>query len=951
MSHKKILLVEDESIEAMDIKKNLESYGFEVPYVASYGDEAIQKAREINPDLILMDIVLKGEVDGIDAAQKIMKLNIPVVYLTAHSEKATIERAKFTTPYGYILKPFQSNELALTIEMAIYKHEMEKNLRKNEEKFRLLYENAPLPYQSLNEAGILVDVNKTWLEKMGFTRGDVLGRHFTDFLSPASEKIFKKYFNRKYNYKCSNLELELVKKDGNIITAIFEGNISYDLEGNIKHINCIFQDISFRKNAEKKLEESEEKFRTLFESSPLSIIIHDKDTGEIIDANSKAIKSYGFSSLDELKNNDFWLDPPYSKDDALKWIHKTVEEGPQSFKWKNQKIDGEYFWEHVYLDSIKIKGQDMVMAISQDITPTEISYRKLKDNKKKLKGVLDASDDSIFLIDTKGRFIEVNNALARRFNSQPEKMIGANIKEFIPDKIYKNRWKYIKKAIATKRNVYFEDRRDDTYFAHNIYPITTNNKVTMLAIYSKDITIKKESEEKLKKSEDKYRRLVNNLQEGIWSIDQDGFTNYVNKPMADMLGYTVKEVMGKHLFDFMDSKGREKAVKYLERRKRGIKEQHDFEFLRKDGKRIYTTVITTPINDEHGNYAGALASVVDITKRIRDEKIRRQQYKFLQYIIDVIPSPIFYKDLDYTYLGCNQAFEEFIGISKDEIIGKNVFELLPPEQARKYHEKDRELLENPGKQEYEALVKYADGREHVVIINKATYNDLEGNLAGIIGVMTDITERKNFEDKLKSIIKEKDSLIREIHHRVKNNMQIISSLLSLQMEYVDDFKSYELFQESRNRVKSMAMIHEKLYMTDELSQIDMHKFIEGLIYELSSIYGANTQINKKISVDNIYIDISTAVPCAIILNELITNSIKHAFPHGRAGELEVSFKKVNDDIELIVSDNGVGFPEDMDFKKPKTLGLQLVNSIVNQINGRIELDKNNGSSIKITFKN
>ncbi|GAB4313341.1 MAG: hypothetical protein Kow0019_12740 [Methanobacteriaceae archaeon] len=949
MSHKKILVVEDESIEAMDIKKNLESFGYEVPYIASYGDEVIQKAREINPDLILMDIVLKGKVDGIDAAEKIKKLDIPVVYLTAHSEKTTIERAKITEPFGYILKPYQSKDLALTIEMVLYKHEMEKNLKKNEEKFRLLYENAPLPYQSLNEDGILIDVNETWLEKMGFNRGDIIGRHFTDFLSPKSQKVFKKYFNKQYNYECANLELELVKKDGNIITCLFEGKDFYDLEGKIKQINCIFQDISFRKIAEKKLMESEEKFRRLFENSTVSIIIHDKDTGEIVDANHKAIESYGFSHLDELKNNDFWLEPPYSKEDALKWIHKTVK-GPQSFKWLNRKTDGEYFWEHVHLNTIKIRGREMVMAISQDITPTEKAYYKLKDNQKKLKGVLNASTDSIILIDTSGKIVEVNDAGAGRFNLKPAKMIGSNIKDFLSNEIYKNRWKQIQKAIDTQRDVYFEDKRDDIYFAHNIYPIITKDKVSLLAIYSKDISSNKHSEEKLRKSEEKYRRLVNNLQEGIWSIDHEGFTNYVNKPMADMLGYKIDEMTGKHLFEFMGSEGRKKATEYLERRKRGVKEQHDFEFIRKDGKRIYTNLLTTPILDEQGNYVGGLASVIDISKRIKSEKIIKQQYEFLQYLIDTIPSPIFYKDLNHIYLGCNQAFEEFIGKSKDEIIGKNVFELSPPELAKKYYYKDRELFQNPGHQEYEALVKSADGTEHVVLFNKATYNDLQGNLAGIIGVMVDITDRKRFEDRLKSTLKEKESLIREIHHRVKNNMQVISSMLSLQMQFVDDFSSYDLFQESRNRVKSMAMVHEKLYMSDELSEIDFYEFIESLIYELFSTYGASTQVNKKISVNNVLIDISTAVPCALILNELITNSIKHAFPKDRAGELVVTFNRINDAFELIVSDNGVGFPEDINIEKPETLGLQLVNSLVEQIDGEIELDTNHGTTIKITFK-
>jgi PAS domain S-box-containing protein len=828
----KILVVEDEYVEALDIKKSLESFGYQVPCIVAHGEEASEKAHQIKPDLILMDIVLKGNVDGIDAAFKIKELDIPVVYLTAHSEEPTVKRAKLTEPFGYLLKPFQAKELSLTIEMALYKAKMEKNIKKNQEKFRLLYENAPLPYHSINSDGIILDVNETWLTKMGFKRGEVLGRFFIEFLTPASQKKFKTNFPQfKKTGQISNFELKLVKKDGTIITTLFEGKVSYDLDGKFKHTNCIFQ----------------------------------------------------------------------------------------------------------------------------DITQSRKAYHELEKSKEKLKGVLNASSDSIFLIDTSGILIQVNDAVARRFNVTLSDMIGSHIKDFIPEEVFKNRWKYFKKAIDTGEEVFFEDKRDETYFAHYAYPIEVDGQVNFLAVYSRDITQQKLAEDKIRESEARYRLISETIPVAVYSSQTD------EKSTNILISGKIRQLTGYNRDEFIENPDLWSSIIHPDdvedvwneiKKQRRDKSILDIEYRIKtrNGKIKWIRDRATPVMNEKGTIIQINGFMEDISQRKKMEDDLKSQFLFFQNLIDIIPYPIFYKDSDYIYQGCNQAFENFIGKSRDEIIGKTDYQIYPPKLAANYQEKDWKLFQNPGTQVYEAPVTYADGTQHIVIFNKATYSEENNNTAGLIGIMVDITDRKEFEDKLKDSLKEKESLIREIHHRVKNNMQIISSLLSLQLDYVDDSKSYELFQESRNRVKSMAMIHEKLYMADELSKIDFQDFIENLLFELFANYGVSSHISKNIYVKEVELDISTAVPCALIINELVTNSIKHAFSHERSGEVRVRFHKSDDNLVLKVSDNGVGLPEDIDFKNTKTLGLQLVNTLVKQLEGKIELDRSQGTCFIITFK-
>lgn len=227
----------------------------------------------------------------------------------------------------------------------------------------------------------------------------------------------------------------------------------------------------------------------------------------------------------------------------------------------------------------------------------------------------------------------------------------------------------------------------------------------------------------------------------------------------------------------------------------------------------------------------------------------------------------------------------------------------------------------------------------------------EGKLIELRTVITDITESKKAEIELHQALDEKEMLLREIHHRVKNNLMIISSLLNLQSRYIKDKTSLNVFKESQNRARSMALIHERLYQSSDLKRIDFGEYIRSLSNELFHTYRADTgYIKLKIDVENILLDINTAIPLGLIVNELVTNSLEHAFLDGESGEINIEFHSINDHYEFIVQDNGIGFPEELDFRNTESLGLQIVNSLISQIDGDIQLDCNGGTKVKIEFK-
>ncbi|MGB3480051.1 MAG: histidine kinase dimerization/phosphoacceptor domain -containing protein [bacterium] len=216
-------------------------------------------------------------------------------------------------------------------------------------------------------------------------------------------------------------------------------------------------------------------------------------------------------------------------------------------------------------------------------------------------------------------------------------------------------------------------------------------------------------------------------------------------------------------------------------------------------------------------------------------------------------------------------------------------------------------------------------------------------------------QRKQAEDQLKASVKEKEILLKEIHHRVKNNLQIISSLLNLQSECFEDEKYRQSYRESQDRIKSMVLIHDKLYQSKDLANINTSDYINGLSRHLFESYNVRSDfIALKTDIEDIAMNIDTAIPCGLIINELISNALKYAFVKGsndKKAEVKIQLcRDKGDSIELIVSDNGVGFPKNLDFRNTKSLGLQLVCALVDQLNGNINLDRNKGTAFTIKFK-
>jgi PAS domain S-box-containing protein len=328
--------------------------------------------------------------------------------------------------------------------------------------------------------------------------------------------------------------------------------------------------------------------------------------------------------------------------------------------------------------------------------------------------------------------------------------------------------------------------------------------------------------------------------------------------------------------------------------------------------------------------------------------LRESEEKF-RTVFETAEDAIFIKDAKLKYTNANPAGEGFFGVPASEVIGRTDDDLFGKVPAASIKETDYRVLSGETvEEEVTKLVNDVPTTFHVI---KVPVRDEQGEVYRVCGIARDITERKKSEERVKKSLKEKEVLLKETHHRVKNNLQIISSLLSLQAGYVKDEKLLDVFRDSQKRIRSMALIHEKFYQAENSAGADFSGYVRDLILSLFSTYRFDTSaVDLQTNIGDVFLDIDTSIPLALIINELISNSLEHAFPGDGKGRIRVDLNEEDGGrFRLTVADDGVGLPENFDIQSTESLGLRLVAALVEQLDGNIEIDTAGGTRFDITF--
>jgi PAS domain S-box-containing protein len=797
---------------------------------------------------------------------------------------------------------------------------------------------------------------------------------------------------------------------GHIVAVAGVGNKGEDYdEGDIRQLQLLMQgwwQVTVRKRAEEQIRLSNVILTTQQETSPDGILVVD-ESGGILTFNHRFMELWGIpqeliDSRDDERVLSFVLNKLVSPQEFLARVRHLYENRKEKSREEILLNDGTVLERY---SAPMISAGDRYFGrvwYFHDITGSRRAENEIKRSIERFKTVMDSIDALVYVVDVRtyellfinkyGRDIwgEISEGKVcwQTIQSNQDgpcpfctnnRIIDENGN---PTGIYQ--WEF-----RNTVNGRWYDCRDSAIR-------WLDGRLVRLEIAT-DITGRKQIEEALRESRQLFSDIISFLPDPTFVIDKDGTVLAWNRALEQLSGVPAGDMIGKGdheyslwvygkrrpiLIDLVLNPDLDAgSLNYTGILTDGRILTAQTEILSPvDGHRISLSLVASPLIDAQGKNTGAIESMRDITRlkeaeaelarinrdletiirdrtrmledevalRMQAEKDVQASLDYTRSVIEANPDLMAVLDDTGVILDVNAAGESLTGIPKERLIGTPYFSYLVEDGT--VQSAFAGLLEE-GTIENLVRIRRADGHVTPLSVHATVIRGTDGGNDRIIVSARDITHQKHDEEAIRASLEEKVLLLREVHHRVKNNLQIIISLVNLQMRQTDDPGVKQIMSETQNRVRAMSLVHEKLYRSESLSRIDFADYTRYLATQLFSFYGTDTRrVKLDFAMGTIMVDINTAVPLGLIMNELISNALKHAFPRGREGTISIGGGYEGDLITLVVRDDGVGIPAEIDWKNTTSLGLRLIISLTEQVDGTITLDPAKGTSFTITVR-
>ncbi len=447
-------------------------------------------------------------------------------------------------------------------------------------------------------------------------------------------------------------------------------------------------------------------------------------------------------------------------------------------------------------------------------------------------------------------------------------------------------------------------------------------------------------------SEKRFQDLADSLPHLVWTADAGGRVDYFNIRGREFDGFNQQPdgtLQWNPVLHPEDLRRTIDAWRHAVETGRAYQIAH--RILRSDKTYRWYLTRAEPVRDEQGRIVKWCGTSTDIDDQKRAEQALRQYDLLSAHIREII---FFIRREDMRILEANHAAVMEYGYSREELLSKTIDELRA-DRGLNYIKQQMAHADRKGIL-FESVHRRKDGS--LFNVEVSFQGAIINGVRTLVSVVRNITDRKQAEEQIRASLHEKEILLQEIHHRVKNNMQVIKSLLNLQAAAIQDDRLKEQFNESSNRVNAMAIVHEILYQSDSLARIDLHAYVNRLASGLFAMYRASVRgIRLSIKIQQVFLSMDEAVPCGLVINELISNSLKYAFPDHHSGEITIeAHARDPEQIELHVSDNGIGLPQAIDLQRVSTLGLKMVRGLIeSQLGGTIQIDRRQGTRFNIRF--
>jgi PAS domain S-box-containing protein len=887
-------------------------------------------------------------------------------------------------------------------------------LQQSEESYHGLFNTVKDAICILDEGGTFIDVNRGAEEMFGHPHEFFIGKTFEALSAPGRNDLARAFGQVHDAFLGRPQQLEFWGSHnggGEFLTEVRLYKGTYFGKDAVIFLSV---DISERRKAETALRESEELFRALFNNANDAIFLHEilpgAEPGRYLMVNDIACTRLGYTREELLSMSPFDIVSPSHARNIPAISQMIRHRGHATFDAIHRKKDGTEFPVEISAHLFELHGRQLSLSIARDVTERKRMEEALRSSEQTLHAIIDGSSIPLFVINRDHEVLYWNKALEKYSGVPAKEILGTSMtwkafytekRPVLADLLIDNEIEKIPSWYAGtfSPSPYIEGAFEATDFFPKIGAAGTWLHFSAIAIKDaeggvigalellEDVTDRKKAEEELRSSEQYLKTIFNSVQTGLVIIDPGTSTIIdVNPAAVGLIGAGREEIVGAGCGNFICHTVNGKCPVddvHLQR------DNIESILTRADGQKvpILKTVIPVTISGK----PALLESILDITDRKRAEDAMQRAYFELEQkvedrtkelsnltenlqnevderkrvmdalaaseekyrsLVEQIGDIVFHIDENgfITYMSPHVLAQ--MGIVPEQFQKINALELIP----REYHEALRELLD-PAVTEhsrvagFEIRVPKAGTVSLLVLeVNATPSHDRTGRFTGYSGIARDITERKNLEDEIAASLNEKEILLKEIHHRVKNNMQVISSLLSLQARQMKDAGSREAIRESQNRVMSIALVHEKLYQSKNLSRIHYDDYLKIIGENLLQSYGIPAgKVILDIRADAMVLPISKAIPVSLIINELVSNSLKYAFPQERTGTISIDFRRAGRHHTLIVKDDGVGLPVKIVLETIETLGLQLVNSLVAQIQGTLSLHRENGTEYRIAF--
>ena len=753
----------------------------------------------------------------------------------------------------------------------------------------------------------------------------------------------------------------------------------------------IVVDISDRKQAETQLYESQQLLKLVMDNIPQAIFWKDRSS-VYLGCNRRFAIIAGVGKPENIVGKTDY-DLPWQREEADFYRQCDVRIMQNNIAEDNiiepqHQTDGRIRW----LDTSKIPLHDTkgnvvgILGTFEDITERLQAEDALRKSEEKFRHLVETINDWVWEIDENFVFTYSSPKVLDLLGYRPEELVGKTPFELMPPKDARriaNAYKELAVAGGTfsrLENIYQRKKGSSVTLETSGVPIfDADGNFRGYRSVARDITASKQAREALRESEEKFRQLAENIDSVFWMTNLDGSQFiYVSPAYEAIWGRPLASVYASPQ-SWIDAIHPEDRHRVIATRNQELPGGYEREYRIVRGISKKNTEIrwirdrSFPIKNEIGEIYRFAGIAEDITKRKLAEQALKSSQHFIQRIADASPNILYIYDiLERRNFYINRQVATILGYTPPEIqtmgaaflqtiVHPNDLPLLTAHFAKFETIKDGEILT------VEYRVKHRNGEWRWIYSRDTVFSRTsDGKVQQILGTATDITERKEAEAQIQASLKEKELLLKEIHHRVKNNLQIVSSLLWLQANTIEDPAVVRLFEDSQNRIESMALVHQKLYGSNDLSRINLGEYLEELVYYLCESYNISSEeVRLKIDVEPIYLNIETVIPCGTIVTELVSNIFKYAFPK-RSGDLDqdAKFSRATTDaiamikcyerpedrqIILIIGDNGVGLPESVEFPKTKSLGLQLVWDLTKQLKATLELDRSKGTQYQLTF--